>query len=102
MVVAGMSFRGPLKARFVPINSKMNAKYYIDHILKPVIEKELPTLFPNEMHKVFIHHDKASVHTADPTIAFLTKMSKKYGIHFQEKQDIIVKGADVSPMASEI
>jgi len=25
-------------------------------------------------------------------------MSKKYGIHFQEKQDTVVKGADVSPM----
>ena len=98
MVVAAMTSRGPLQARCVPIKTKVNALYYIDNVLRPIIEKELPTLFPDDMNKIFIHHDKATSHTANQTMAFLKEMKEKYGISYQEKEDIVVKRADVSPM----
>ena len=62
------------------------------------LKKELVPLFKDDMDKVFIHHDKASSHTAGKTVEFLTQMNEKYGITFQRKEDIVVKGADVAPM----
>ena len=98
MVVAGMSGRGPIKARVVPPKTKIDATYYIKHVLQPIIEKELPKLYPGEMNKVFLHHDKATSHMAKKTMNFLESMHQKYGITFQPKHEVVVKGADVSPM----
>ena len=97
MVVAGMTFLGPAKARIIPMNVKINKDVYVDYVLKPLIEKELPLMFPEDMIKVFIHH-KATSHTARTTIEYLESMSQKFGISYQKKEDIVVKGADVAPM----
>jgi len=98
MVVAGMTGRGPLKARIVLPKTKINADYYIKKVLRPIIEKELPSLYPDDMDKLFVHHDKAPSHMANRTFDFLAEMKQKYGISFQVKEDIAVKGADCSPM----
>lgn len=98
MVVAGMTGRGPLKARIVPQKTKVNAEYYINHVLQPIIEKELVSLYPGEMNKIFLHHDKAPSHMSRKTFQFLEEMHEKYGICYQNKEDVVVKGADCSPM----
>ena len=98
MVVAGITGRGPLKARIVPQKSKVNAEYYVKHVLQPIIETELVSLYPGEMHKVFLHHDKAPSHISRKTYQFLEQMHEKYGIWYQDKEDVVVKGADCSSM----
>ena len=78
--------------------TKVNATYYIDKFLRPIIEDELPVLFPGEMNKVFIHHEKASSYISKQTMTFLTQMREKYAISFECKEEIVVEGADVSPV----
>lgn len=98
MVVGGMTGRGPLPLIKIPNNVKINAKNYCQLVLKPYFDIYLPKLYPNEMCKILFHHDKASSHTAIFTQAYLTNLKSKYGINFLAKQDIPVKGPDISPL----
>ena len=50
------------------------------------------------MDKVFLHHDKATSHTSKVVVDYLKEANRKYGIKYQIKEDIPVKGADISPM----
>ena len=58
----------------------------------------LPKLDPQDMHKVFLHHDKASSHTARKTTTYLAGMREKVGISFIQKEDIPVKSPGAAPM----
>ena len=98
MVVAGMSGRGTLPVIVIPQNVKVNQYVYRDRVLKPYFEEYLPKLYPGEMNKIIFHHDKATSHTAKEVVAYLEHLKKDIGITFQYSRDIIVKGADVSPM----
>jgi histone-lysine N-methyltransferase SETMAR len=98
MVVGATSGRGVLPLIKVPPKAKINAEYYIDYVLKPIIEEHLPRLYPQDMDKVFLHHDKASSHTARKTMAYLEEISSKLGITFIKNSDIPVKSPDASPM----
>ena len=51
-----------------------------------------------EMKKVFLHHDKASSHTCREVEKYLSTMSKKLGFRWVRKDDIPVKGCDISPL----
>ena len=82
----------------VPSQVKINSQYYIDYVLKPLFTKHLPRLYPNEMNKVFFHHDKASSHTAFSTTEYLEKLKSSKGISYLEKDDIHVKAPDASPL----
>lgn len=81
-----------------PYKVKCNAEFYVDYVLRPLIEIHLKSHFGSDLDKVTIHHDKATSHTADHTTNFLNEMNEKYGISFIAKKDIPVKGCDVSPM----
>ena len=98
MVIAGMTGRGPLRARIVPEKTKINADYYRDHVLKPIFQKELPKIYPGELDKVFFHQDKAPSHMAHKTFKYLEELRKKHSIDYQKKEHVVVKGADCSPM----
>ena len=98
MVVTGITARGPLKLRIVPDKVKINTDYYIKHVMKKMIEEELLEMFADDIDKVFIHHDKAPSHTSKKMTEFADQMNDKYGITFIRKEDIPVKGADISPM----
>ena len=98
MVVGAITGRGTVPLFKVPSNVKINAQYYVDYVLKPLFTVHLPRLYPNEMQKVFFHHDKASSHTANLTIGYLEQMKVKYGITYIEKESIPVKAPDASPM----
>ena len=50
------------------------------------------------MDKVFFHQDKASSHTARATMEYLEAKKQELGLRFQPKNEIPVKGADISPM----
>lgn len=98
MVVGALSGRGVLPLIRVPAKVKINSKYYIEHVLQPLIEVYLPRLYPREMDKVFIHHDAAPSHTSQETARFTTEMLSKWGITVINKNEIPVKSPDTSPM----
>ena len=53
---------------FVQAGAKINADYYIDHILKAFLSGDLYRLFPvDEEKKMISHHDSASSHTPSPS-----------------------------------
>ena len=98
MVVGIITGRGTVPLFRVPSSVKINAQYYIDYVLKPLFTMHLPRLYPNEMDKVYFHHDKASSHTANLTTAYLVKMESELGISFINKDEIPVKTPDGSPL----
>ncbi|UYV70385.1 hypothetical protein LAZ67_7002806 [Cordylochernes scorpioides] len=97
MVVGVMTGRGVLPLIKVPSKVKVNSEFYIECVLKPVIE-QLKDLYPGEMDKVFLHHDKASFHTSNKTQQFLQEMKDTLGLNFIRNSDIPVKSPDASPL----
>jgi hypothetical protein len=98
MIVGAISGRGVLPLIKVPNNVKICGQYCVDHVLRPIIEKFIPYLYPNEMHKVFLHHDKASSHTCNITQRYLEEASAKFGIRYIKNSRIMVKSPDGSPL----
>lgn len=98
MVVGALTGRGVVPLFKVPPNVKINSTYYIDHVLKPLIEVYLPRIYPGEMNKVFIHHDAASSHTSRLTTQYAEEVHQKTGITIINKSQIPVKSPDGSPM----
>ena len=98
MVVGGMTGRGILPLIRIPLNVKISGDTYVKYVLKPYFEKFLPQLYPTEMHKVIFHHDKASSHTSKFAKLYLDQQKKKLKINYIPKENIPVKGADISPL----
>ena len=73
MVWAGVSYYGKTSLRIINKGVKVNADYYIGHVLKPFIEKDVPRLFPGCAREMVFHQDSASSHTARKTLDFLQK-----------------------------
>jgi inhibitor of nuclear factor kappa-B kinase subunit alpha len=94
MFVAGISYRGQTKLRFVPPGAKINSDFYINNVLKPLIAEDIPRLHPGQEHKVIIHHDNAPSHQSKKTQAFLKTCGKK----FIPKEDWLRNSPDVAPM----
>lgn len=97
MVVGAMCSTKVFPLIKVPPKVTVNAKYFVSHVLEPLVEKYLLPHFGNNIGKVTIHFDKASSHTAHFTRQYLQSINQKYGIKFLEKEDIPTKGADISP-----
>ena len=78
MVWAGVSYYGKTSLRIIDKGVKVNADYYIGHVLKPFIEKDVPRLFPGRAREMVFHQDPASSHTARKTLDFLQKGRVQY------------------------
>lgn len=98
MVVGGLTARGTLPLIKIPKQVKVNAKYYIEKVLKPYLEIEVKKLYPGEEHKVTLHHDKASSHTSKLTTAYLHELKAQGGSNYIVAEDIPTKSPDISPM----
>lgn len=98
MVVGALTGRGTLPLIPVRNNAKVNSKYYVDNVLKRLLEEELPNLYPGELDKVFVHHDAASSHTARFTQQYAKELQEKLGITIIPNKEIPVKSPDISPM----
>ena len=97
MVIGAITGRGTLRLIRVPKKVKVNAQYYIDDVLKPLLE-DLPRLYPGELSKVKVHHDKATSYTARKTKAYATDLKARLGVTIIKNRDIPVKSPDVSPL----
>ena len=81
--------------RFVQPGAKINADYYIDHILKLFLSRDLHRLFPvGEEKKMIYHHDSAPGHTSKKTNAFLNKSK----INYVKPEEWMPKSPDAVPM----
>ena len=98
MVVGAISGRGVLPLIKVPQKVKINAAYYIDFFLKPLLEVHMPKLYGKDTSKVVIHHDAASSHTARLTQKYAKTLKNKLGIKIISNSEIPVKSPDASPM----
>lgn len=98
MIVGAMCEKRTFPLIIVPKKTKMNAELYVKLVLQPLIEKHLVPYYGEDINKVVIHHDKATSHVAQKTADFFQDMKSKYGIRCLTKEEIPVKGADISPM----
>lgn len=98
MVVGAMTGRGVVPLIRVPPNVKVNSQYYIDNVLKPLLEEHVAALYPGETEKVFVHHDAASSHTSKATAAYAHDLRQRLGMTIIPKEEIPVKSPDTSPM----
>lgn len=98
MVVGALSGRGTLPLIKVPQKVKVTAKYYIDFVLKPLLEIHVPKLYGKDTKKVIVHHDAASSHTARLTQDYAKDLKARLGITIIQNREIPIKSPDVSPM----
>jgi hypothetical protein len=59
MYAAGVCAKGVTDMYFVPPTTKVNHWFFINSILKLIVEKDIPRLYPGEGHKVVLHFDSA-------------------------------------------
>lgn len=79
MVWADISSRGKTSIRFVDPGTKINSDYYINHILKPFLSRNLSRLFPDgQKKKMIYHHNSAPSHVSKKTIAFMNEAKINY------------------------
>lgn len=98
MIVGAISGRGVLPLIKVPQKVKVNARYYIDCVLKPLLEKSVQKLYGKDTSKVIVHHDAASSHTAKLTQEYAKDLERRVGIKIIWNSEIPVKSPDASPM----
>ena len=98
MIVGAMCQSRTFPLMKVPKKVKYKSQFYVDHVLRPLIEDHLVPHFGSDINKVTIHHDKATSHTSGFTTKFLEEMKQKHGISYMKKEDIPVKGPDISPL----
>ena len=87
MIVGITSGRDTVPLLRVPARVKINQEYYVNYVLKSLFSVQLFCLYPNEMDKVFLHHDKASSHTANLTTSYLAEMKEELGVSYISKKN---------------
>lgn len=97
MAVGVLTGRGPGPLFFVPPKTKVDSQFYCDYVLKPLVRRYLPKIYPGELHKVWVHHDAASSHTSGDTDKFAKLLTASTGVRFIESKHIPIKGQDCSP-----
>jgi hypothetical protein len=78
MYAAGVSARVVTGLYFVPTTSKVDRWVFINNILKQIVEKDIPRLYPGEEHKVVLHFDSAGSHTTPEVYDWLNEHKVKY------------------------
>ena len=95
MIVAAMCESRTFPLIKVPENVKVDAQFYSEFVLQPLIELYLVPHFGKEIEKVTIHHDQARSHTARMTTDFMAKMKEMYGVSIINKEMVPVKSPDI-------
>ena len=94
MVAMGITAGGPTGIYFVPPEAKVNSQFYVDKVLRPILQKDIPRLYGKLAKKVTLHHDSAPAHTSFFTYNSIVKM----GFNFIAKEDWPANSPDISPM----
>ena len=94
MMAAGFCWNCQTELFFIPARTKVNADYFIQHVLKPVFAVDVLRLFGRNAHKVLLHMDSASSHTAQKTINWLNF----HGMKFITKDEWLPNSPELAPM----
>ncbi|OQV19433.1 hypothetical protein BV898_06547 [Hypsibius exemplaris] len=70
MCAAGVSYRGATSIYFVSPTSKVDSAFFLNNIVKPIVEKGIPRPYPGKEHKVILHFDIASSHTTPAVYSY--------------------------------
>ena len=90
-----MSYRGKTEIRIINKGTKVNSKYYCEHVSKPFLDNDDPRIFPDDPESMVFHQDSVSSHTARATIHFL----KNNTVNFTDKEEWMPKSLDAAPIA---
>ncbi|CAG7821911.1 unnamed protein product [Allacma fusca] len=88
MVAGAMSGVGVLLLIRVPPKVKFNAQYYMDQVLRPLLEDGIAQLYGEDSANVFVHHNAARFDTA--------RLTEQYAKDLQDMTEIPAKKPDVS------
>lgn len=94
MFFGGICWNGTTTLRFIDPGAKINSDYYIEHCLKPLIEEDVPRLYPGEERKVILHQDSAPAHASKKTQEYL----RNSGIKFIPAEEWMGNSPDLAPM----
>jgi hypothetical protein len=94
MFAAGVSSRGVTGLYFVPQTIKVDHLFFVNKILKSIVEKDIPRLYPGEERKVILHFDSATSHTTPAVYQYLDDHNVKY----IRKEEWMSYSPDSSPM----
>ena len=94
VMAAGFSWNGQTQLFFIPARTKVNADYFIQHVLGSMFAVNVPRLFGRNAHKVLLHVDSASTHMARKTINWLNS----HGIKFIAKDEWLPNSPELAPM----
>ena len=90
----GFSMCGPARLFIMPPKTKVNAEYFIKHVLTPMFDIDVKKLYGREAGKVVLHMDSATSHTSQKTIQWL----KSRKIKFIPKEEWLPNSPELSPM----
>jgi hypothetical protein len=78
----------------VPPTTKVDRWFFINSILKPIVEKDIPGLYPGEEYKAVLHFDSAGSHTTPEAYSWLDERYVKY----TRREEWLSNSPDLSPM----
>ena len=90
MMAAIFCWNGQTQLFSIPARTKVNADYFIQHMFLV----DVPRLFGRNTHKVLLHMDSASSHTAQKIINWLNS----HGIKFITKDEWLPNSPKLAPM----
>ena len=95
MVWAGVTSHGKTQVYFIEHGATIISKYYIEHIIEPLIKYDIPQLFLIDMQKEMVpHQDGTPGHVAKDTTSYM----KEHNINFIMPHEWLPKSPDAAPM----
>ena len=94
MFFAGVSYWGKTTLRFVEPKAKINSEYYIEKLLKPLFQQDIPKMFRGRKFRPVSHQDNAPAHASKKTQKFL----RESGINFIPKEHWMGNSPDLAIM----
>ena len=94
MLAIGICWNGVSRAYIVPEASKVNAEFFIDFILRPMVQEDIPWLYGERAKDVVFHMDSAPAHTSKKTIQWL----KSNNVKWIPKEDWMANSPDMAPL----
>jgi hypothetical protein len=94
MVAMGICWEGTSRAYIVPQKSKVNSAFFIKHVLRPMVEFDIPKLYGDRAPEVILHMDSAPAHTSAETVQWL----RDHNVKFIPKEDWMANSPDMAPL----
>jgi predicted XRE-type DNA-binding protein len=94
MYAAGFGWRGQTRMYIVEAKAKVNAEYFIEHILSPMMLVDVPKLYGADANRVILHMDSARSHIARIVYQWLDDHEIKYFT----KDQWLANSPELSPM----